>query len=265
MDFRRKLISQKVEVSLGDIKRLDSLVLKKGWADSRESALILIESGRVSVKGVVKKKPSDQARFDDLSLLPEKSLPAPFVGRGGEKLQGALNFFGISPEGCSYVDLGASTGGFTDCLIRKGASRVLAVDVGRGQLASSLLSDNRVSSIDGVNVRHLGSWVPSWPVDGVVADLSFISLRKILPTVEYLLRSGGIFLPLFKPQFEAASRFVGPGGVVRDPILQRSLIASFFLFAEESGWQVKGCFPSLIQGRKGNQEYLLFLSRKPPQ
>ena len=248
---------------MGNIRRLDSLVVQKGWAASRAGALLLIESGRVSVRGIVKKNPSDQARFDDVSLIPSESAPLPFVGRGGEKLLGALDFFGISPEGCSYVDLGASTGGFTDCLLRKGASRVLAVDVGRGQLAASLLSDTRVSCIDRVNVRHLGPWIPSWPVDGVVADLSFISLRKILPTVEHLLRNGGIFLPLFKPQFEAAPRQVGRGGVVRDPLLQRSLIADFFLFASESGWNVKGSFPSLIQGRKGNQEYLLFLSRNP--
>jgi 23S rRNA (cytidine1920-2'-O)/16S rRNA (cytidine1409-2'-O)-methyltransferase len=246
---------------LGDIKRLDALVVQKGWATTRVAASCLIESGRVRVRGVVKKKPSDQARYDDLSLMPLESAPLPFVGRGGDKLLGALDFFGISVAGCSYVDLGASTGGFTDCLLRKGADHVFAVDVGRGQLASSLLSDPRVRCIDGVNVRNLGSWVPSSPADGVVADLSFISLRKILPTVEYLLRGGGIFLPLFKPQFEAPPRLVGRGGIVRDPFLQRSLISEFFLFASESGWNVKGCFPSLVQGKKGNQEYLLFLSR----
>lgn len=246
---------------MGDIKRLDSLVVQKGWATSRESASSLIEGGRVSVRGVVKKKPSDQARFDDLSLIPLETSFPPFVGRGGDKLLGALNFFGISIEGCSYVDLGASTGGFTDCLLRKGASRVFAVDVGRGQLAPSLLSDTRVCCLDRVNVRHLGSWVPSSPVDGVVADLSFISLRKILPTVEHLLRGGGVFLPLFKPQFEAPSRLVGRGGVVRDSSLQRRLMSEFFHFASESGWKIKGSFPSLIQGKKGNQEYLLFLSR----
>jgi 23S rRNA (cytidine1920-2'-O)/16S rRNA (cytidine1409-2'-O)-methyltransferase len=237
--------------------------MQKGWATSREGAFSLIESGRVSVRGVVKKKPSDQARFDELSLSPSVVSPPPFVGRGGEKLLGAINFFGICVEGCSYVALGASTGGFTDCLIRKGARRVLSVDVGRGQLAPSLLSDERVSCIDRVNVRHLGSWVPESPVDGVVADLSFISLRKILPTVEHLLRGGGIFLPLFKPQFEAPPRLVGRGGIVRDSRLQRSLISEFFLFASESGWRINGSFPSLIQGKKGNQEYILFLSRNP--
>ncbi len=246
---------------MGNVRRLDLLVLQKGWASSREKASLMIEAGQILVRGVVKKKTSVQARFDEIERLPGEGDALPFVGRGGEKLLGALNFYGVSPEGRSFVDLGASTGGFTDCLLRYGASRVLAADVGKGQLAPSLLSDSRVSCRDGVNVRHPGDWMPSWTVDGVVADLSFISLRKVLPTVSILLSSGGIFLPLFKPQFEAGPRLVGRGGVVRDPVLQRHLVADFLLFAAQSGWVAKGVFPSLLQGKKGNQEYVLFLER----
>ncbi|MHB8421427.1 MAG: TlyA family RNA methyltransferase [Leptospirales bacterium] len=241
------------------MKQLDQLVVLKGWASSREEASSLILSGRVLVNGLVRVKPSTQALYDAVTLTPDES-EAVYVSRGGQKLDGALSFFGLDVTGSSLMDLGASTGGFTHCLLLRGADQVWAVDIGSSQLDVRLREDPRVVVYEGVNVRWPGKWCPEKPLNGVVADLSFISLRKISETVFYLLQRGGFFLPLFKPQFEAEPKSVGKGGIVRDRGLHRVLLSEYIHFMVKQGARVAGVFPSTLTGRKGNQEYfILFL------
>ncbi len=238
------------------MKRLDQLVLQKGWASSREKASELIVSGRVQVKGIVRVKPSTQANYDDVTLLASDSEIV-YVGRGGVKLSGALSFFGLDVNGKTVVDLGSSTGGFTQVLLRAGAVKVYAVDVGSSQLDDRLRKDPRVVSREGVNVRWPGEWFPSEPSGGVVADLSFISLSKVANTVFSLLSAGGFFLPLFKPQFEAGPHLVGKGGIVRDRALHRVLLSRYVREMTALGARAQGIMPSPITGRKGNQEYFV--------
>ena len=239
------------------MKRIDQLVVLKGWASSREKALELIHAGRVLVNGIARLKPSVQADFDSVGLVPDTGRPA-YVSRGGEKLEGALDFFRLSLGSGGIVDLGASTGGFTHCLLSHGASKVWAVDVGHSQLDFRLRDDPRVVLLEGVNARWPGDWMPSGPISGVVADLSFISLRKVTETVMGLLKRGGFFLPLFKPQFEAGPKRVGKGGVVRDPVLVRTLLGDYVRYMSEKGNRIRGIVPSPITGRRGNQEYFLW-------
>ena len=170
-------------------ERLDTIVVRKGWASTREEAAHLIGSGRIRVNAIVRTDPTIRSEYDRVECEREEKKSR-FVGRGGLKLEGALDFFLLSPVGQRIVDLGAATGGFTDCLLRRGAISVHAVDVGRGLIDSSLRTDPRVVVVESANVRFSGSWMPSDPVDGVVADLSFISLRQILPQVANLLRGG---------------------------------------------------------------------------
>lgn len=241
------------------MKRLDQLVIQKGWASSREKAAELISAGKILVKGIVRVKPSAQANFDDVTILSPDSVNH-FVSRGGTKLAGALAYFRLNVSGATLVDLGASTGGFTQVLLREGASAVLAVDVGTSQLDVRLREDPRVIVLEGVNVRWPGNWLPNCRIDGVVADLSFISLSKITETVFCLLRDGGFFLPLFKPQFEAGPRLVGKGGIVRDRGLHRSLLGQYIRQMVDQGAKVRGVVPSSITGRKGNQEYFVLFN-----
>jgi 23S rRNA (cytidine1920-2'-O)/16S rRNA (cytidine1409-2'-O)-methyltransferase len=238
------------------MKRIDQLVVLKGWASSREKAHELIHAGRILVHGIARLKPSVQADFDSITLVPDTVRPA-YVGRGGEKLEGALDFFRLDLESGGIVDLGASTGGFTHCLLSRGAKKVWAVDVGHSQLESRLREDPRVVLLEGVNARWPGDWMPSGPISGVVADLSFISLQKVTETVMCLLKRGGFFLPLFKPQFEAGPKRVGKGGVIRDPIHVRTLLGEYVRYMSEKGGRIRGIVPSPITGRKGNQEYFL--------
>jgi 23S rRNA (cytidine1920-2'-O)/16S rRNA (cytidine1409-2'-O)-methyltransferase len=245
------------------MKRIDQLVVLKGWASSREKALELIRAGRVLVNGIARLKPSVQADFDSVTLVPDTGRPS-YVGRGGEKLEGALAFFGLDPGPGGIVDLGASTGGFTQCLLSHGANKVWAVDVGHSQMDSKLKNDPRVVLLEGVNARWPGEWIPSEPVSGVVADLSFISLRKVTDTVGILLKRGGFFLPLFKPQFEAGPRRVGKGGVVRDPEVVRTLLRDYIAHMSDNGGRIRGIVPSSITGRKGNQEYFLLFQMGSP-
>ncbi|AIA30246.1 MULTISPECIES: TlyA family RNA methyltransferase [Leptospirillum] len=238
------------------MKRLDQLVLQKGWASSREKASELIVSGRVQVKGIVRLKPSVQASYDDVTLLaPDSGIV--YVSRGAMKLSGALAYFGLDVRGRTVVDLGASTGGFTQVLLEAGAGKVHAVDVGNAQLDDKLRRDPRVVSREGVNVRWPGDWFPTDPPGGVVADLSFISLSKVADTVLCLLSAGGFFLPLFKPQFEAGPHLVGKGGIVRDRGLHRKLLSKYIREMMALGARVQGIMPSPITGRKGNQEYFV--------
>lgn len=198
--------------------RLDQLLVKRGLFRSRERARRAVLAGVVDVEGRAISKPA--AAVPEAARLAVRSTVEPFVSRGGRKLAAALDHFRLDPTGWACLDAGASTGGFTHCLLERGARRVYAVDVGHGQLAPHLAEDPRVCSWEGVNARHLeGDFLPE-PCDLVVADLSFISILKAAPALIPQLRPGGVFLPLLKPQFEVGPGGVGKGGILRDKALR---------------------------------------------
>ena len=183
--------------------------------------------------------------------------PLQYVGRGGDKMAGALDAFGLDPAGAVVLDVGASTGGFTDCLLQRGAARVYDIDVGRGQLAHKLLIDPRVDSYEGVNARH--DFPLPEPVDMAVADVSFISLRLVLPQMAAHLRPGGRMLVLVKPQFEAERGAVGRGGIVRDGKTHATVLGDFVQWAIGQGHRLRGVTPSPITGTEGNREFFVLL------
>jgi 23S rRNA (cytidine1920-2'-O)/16S rRNA (cytidine1409-2'-O)-methyltransferase len=215
-------------------------------------------AGRVRVDGEKIEKPGKEILTDaDLAL--EEDLP--YVSRGGIKLEAALDTFQIDPTGLTILDAGASTGGFTDCLLQRGAARVVAVDVGYGQFHWKLRSDPRVSLLERTNLRFLGPDVLPFPVDAAVADLSFISLRVVLPNFHEILPQAGWLVVLVKPQFEVGRADVGKGGVVRDPEKAKAALENVRSFALESGWDALGEMESPIKGPKGNREFFLHLLR----
>jgi len=239
-------------------RRVDSLLVERGLAESREEARAVVLAGGVSIGDRVVVKPGtfvDEAA--ELHLLAR----APYVSRGGEKLEHALRRFAIDGRGVVAVDVGASTGGFTDCLLQHGARRVYAVDVGYGQLDYRLRQDSRVVPMERLNVRYLRS-LPE-KVDLATVDVSFISLEKVLPTVARLLKPGGKIVALFKPQFQARRHEVGKRGVIRDPLLHATLIGRFLAWAVEHRFRVLGLTPSPLLGPAGNQEFF-FLLLPPP-
>ncbi|MFM8205341.1 MAG: TlyA family RNA methyltransferase [Actinomycetales bacterium] len=238
--------------------RLDLELVKRGLARSRESAQLLIESGVVIVKGIPAIKSSTQVNPDDsIHISKEKES---FVSRGGQKLFGALRAFpDIEIEGKVALDAGASTGGFTDVLLREGAAKVIAVDVGYGQLAWNLQKDQRVLMIDRKNIKDLQLSEIGEPVDLVVADLSFISLRSVLKSLISLGKPFADFLLMVKPQFEVGKEKVGAGGVVRDPVLRFDAVKSVADAAFLLGFGVKGVVASSVPGPSGNVEYFLWL------
>jgi 23S rRNA (cytidine1920-2'-O)/16S rRNA (cytidine1409-2'-O)-methyltransferase len=241
--------------------RLDQLLVERGLAESRAKAQALILAGRVLVAGLRADKSGRPVRRDeDLSLTP---APRPFASRGGGKLEGALLDLSVSPEGRVALDVGASTGGFTDCLLRHGALRVYAVDVGEKLLDDRLRRDPRVVSIEGVNFRHASPDLLPERAEIAVADVSFISLRHILPPLVALLAPGAAVLALVKPQFEAGRERVGKGGVVRDEEARRDAVRSVAAAAEEAGFLVEGEAESRVPGPAGNREVFLLL-RLPP-
>lgn len=228
----------------------------RGLAETRSRARALILAGDVLVNGLVNARAGAAVQPTDSIELSEKLR---FVSRGGEKLAHALAHFRIDVEGCVAADLGASTGGFTDCLLQAGARRVYAVDVGYGQLADTLRRDGRVVVLDRTNARLLER-LPE-PVDLVAIDVSFISLRLILPVAARLLGAAGRCVPLIKPQFEAGRRDVGKNGVVRDPAVHRRVLGEVLGAAVEHGFAVRGVTRSPLVGRAGNVEYLAHLCR----
>lgn len=238
--------------------RLDALLVERGLAASRERAKELIESGAVLVDGIPAAKAAARVRPDrDIRLA---AADHPWVGRGALKLLGVLEPFGIDPTGRTCADLGASTGGFTEVLLHRGAARVYAIDVGRGQLAWKLRNDPRVVVMEGVNARHLQS-LPE-PIDLVVGDLSFISLALILPAVHRLLRPGGEAVILVKPQFEAGRDAVSKGGRVRSEDARTEAIFTVRAAATGLGFEVLGAMDSSVAGAKaGNVEHFLHLRR----
>jgi 23S rRNA (cytidine1920-2'-O)/16S rRNA (cytidine1409-2'-O)-methyltransferase len=238
-------------------QRLDQLLLDRGLAASRAKAQALIMAGRVEVAGKTETKAGALVPGDaEIVLTP---APHQYVSRGGEKLAGALAHFLISPAGKVALDVGASTGGFTDCLLQQGVSKVYAVDVGYGQLDASLRQDHRVVLLERRNIRHLPPEDVPETVDLITLDLSFISLTLVLPKVLEFLRPGGAILALVKPQFEVGKGQVGKGGVVREMKLQQEAVAKVALAARSLGLQVSPAFASTLKGPKGNQEYFLYL------
>jgi 23S rRNA (cytidine1920-2'-O)/16S rRNA (cytidine1409-2'-O)-methyltransferase len=236
-------------------KRIDLLLVERKLVETRARAQALIMAGDVFV---------NQQRIDKAGTLvagdAEITVRAPlkYVGRGGLKLEGALDEFQVSPQDKVCADLGASTGGFTDCLLQRGAARVYAIDVGYGQLAWKLRSDPRVVVRDRVNIRYLED-LPE-PVELASMDLSFISLTLILPVVKRLLTPKGEVVALVKPQFEAGRDQVGKGGIVRDPAVHQSVLEKIGRNAEQGDWSVRGLARSPLKGTDGNVEFFIHLS-----
>jgi len=235
-------------------------VVEEGLAESRSGARALILSGRVLVDDV----PADKAgaRVSDDAQLRVKGGERRYVSRGGDKLEGALADLGIDPQGRRCLDIGASTGGFSDCLLQHGALDVVALDVGRGQLHERLRCDPRVSVLEKVNARHLNAAMLPGPVDLVVIDVSFISLRWVLPAVAEAAPEAAV-LALVKPQFEVGRDRVGKGGVVRDDSHRAEAVADIARSAEALHYRVSGRIDSRLAGPKGNREVFLWLNPIP--
>lgn len=236
--------------------RLDQLLVARGLARSRAQAQALILAGRVLVEGTAAPKAGSLLPAD--APLTLKPAP-PFVSRGGEKLAGALDFFQVSAENKVALDAGASTGGFTQVLLSRGARKVYAVDVGYGQLDPSVRRDPRVVALERTNIRHLPRQALDEPCNLITLDLSFISLTLVLPKVLEFLAPGGELVVMVKPQFEVGKGRVGKGGVVREPALQQEAVEQVARAALNLGLEVSDPFPAPIKGPKGNQEYFLHL------
>ncbi len=239
--------------------RLDNLILQRGLATSRHRAQALIMAGKVLVDGLRIEKPGKEVNFDAELSIPED---LPFVSRGGTKLCAALDHFKANPSNLSFLDAGASTGGFTDCLLQRGAARVVAVDVGYGQFDWKLRNDPRVTLLERTNIRFMEISALPFSVDAAVADLSFISLTLVLPKLAEIAPPGGWLLALVKPQFEVGPKDVSKGGVVRDMSKTRAAIENVKTAAVQSGFKVLGEFESPIKGPKGNREFFLHLRRR---
>lgn len=240
-------------MAVAKTERLDVLLVAKGLAESRSAAQRLVMAGRVRVAGERADKPSRQVPVN--AAIWVESGPR-YVSRGGEKLEAALAAFDLRPEGRVCADVGASTGGFTDCLLQHGARRVYAIDVGHGLLHWRLRGDPRVVLMEETNARHLRA-LPE-PVDLVTVDVSFISLRLLLPAVEGWLTAKADVIALVKPQFEAGKGLVGKGGVVRDAEIHRKVLAELLPFAASLDLAPRGLIRSPLLGPKGNVEFLLW-------
>jgi 23S rRNA (cytidine1920-2'-O)/16S rRNA (cytidine1409-2'-O)-methyltransferase len=246
--------------------RLDAELVRRGLARSREHATELIHAGRVTVGGVTATKPATGVTTDAAVVVREDADRPDFASRGGHKLDGALEVFGslgLSVAGRRCLDAGASTGGFTDVLLRRGAAEVVAVDVGRGQLLWRLQRDPRVVVVDRTNVRDLTPDAIGGPVDLVAGDLSFISLVLVLDPLIGVTRPEGELALMVKPQFEAGRDRVGKGGVVRDPALRAEAVTTVADAAAGRGWGARALATSPLPGPSGNVEFFLWLRRGP--
>jgi 23S rRNA (cytidine1920-2'-O)/16S rRNA (cytidine1409-2'-O)-methyltransferase len=239
--------------------RIDLILVRRGLAPSREQAKRLIMAGEVFVAQRKITQPGWLVPMDSEILVRQ---PPKFVGRGGLKLEGALEAFGLDVSGLTALDIGASTGGFTDCLLQRGAAKVFAFDVGTNQLAWKLRSDPRVVSREKFNVRHMQPSDIGEPVDLLVADVSFISLTLVLPPALEVLRAGGRAVVLIKPQFELSPEEVGKGGIVREPALHQKACDKIESFARSyPTLEWLGLIESPIQGTDGNREFLAYFRR----
>ncbi len=258
------LVARPAEAQMKKL-RLDELLVIRGLAESRAQAKALIMSGRV-LRGTERLEKPGKEFADDIELTVEQ--PPRFVSRGGEKLIAAIEDFALDLRGAHVLDVGASTGGFTDCALQNGAADVVCVDVGRAQLHARLRSDPRVTNLEKINARYLNaSMLPRSEFDALVMDLSFISLKAVLPAVWPLLRQGGTLVALVKPQFEAGKAEVDKGrGVIRDQTVQDAALAGVREFAlrELAGANLVGAIDSPITGADGNREFLLCLRKESP-
>ncbi len=245
------------------MERLDQLLFRRGLFGSREQARRAVMAGRIEVAGRLVDKPGSAVREDvDVEV---KGPAEPYVSRAGRKLAAALDHFAIDPAGWVCLDAGASTGGFTDCLLQRGAARVYAVDVGYGQLDYRLRRDPRVVVMERINARHLEPDSIPEPCELITVDLSFISLRKVVPALVPLLASAGRLLPMIKPQFEAGRSLVGKGGIVRDERVRARVVDETAAAIAALGLRHRGTFDSPVAGARGNREaFALFdRSRQP--
>ncbi|MDE3066363.1 MAG: TlyA family RNA methyltransferase [Verrucomicrobiota bacterium] len=241
--------------------RLDQALVERGLCPSREKAKRAVLAGQVRINARPARKPGDPVKPEDTLTL---DTADPYVSRGGHKLARALDRFELEVAGLVALDLGASTGGFTDCLLQRGAAKVFAVDVGRGQLAWKLRRDPRVVVMEGTNARHLTAAQLSQPFDLVVMDCSFISLKKILPTAAPLLKPGGKMVALVKPQFEAGKAEADKGrGVIRDPAVHARILEDLREFvATRSGLSWRNVVESPLTGPAGNKEFLALIEKQ---
>ena len=238
-------------------KRLDILVFEKGLANSRQKASALIMAGNILVNNFPVNKPGSMVPVD--AQIVNKGSDLPFVSRGGYKIEEAIQSLHIDVAGKTCLDVGASTGGFTDCLLQHGAARVYAVDVGYGQLDWKLRQDPRVIAIERTNIRYATEALLPEPFDLISVDVSFISLKIVIPAIKKFLKNRGTILALIKPQFEVGKNQVGKGGVVKDPKLHQSVIDELSEFFCETGFTTGGVIPSPILGPKGNKEFIIRL------
>jgi len=236
--------------------RIDRLLVERGLAPSRERAQRLVMAGDVLVADHVVSKPVTEVAEDAAGRL--RAAPSSYVSRGGEKLAGALDAFAIDVAGAVVLDVGASTGGFTDVCLRRGARHVVAVDVGYGQLAWALRQDPRVTVLERTNARALAPEHLTVPPDLAVVDVSFISLALVLPAVARVLAPGGQVVALVKPHFEVGKGAVGKGGVVRDPVERAAAVARIRVAAEALGFAIAGEAESVLPGPKGNREVFVW-------
>jgi 23S rRNA (cytidine1920-2'-O)/16S rRNA (cytidine1409-2'-O)-methyltransferase len=237
------------------VSRLDQALVERGLAPTRSRARDLIVRGLVAVDGIAVAKPGATIGADAvLTLAPDAPR---FVSRGAEKLVAGLDHFRFDPGGLVCLDIGASTGGFTEVLLARGATHVNAVDVGRGQLHPTLAADPRVSSSEGKDARDLTAADIGGPVDVLVADVSFIALAKALPAGLELVKPGGWMVALVKPQFEVGPEHIGKGGIVRDEAQQLAAVDTVADWLSKRGWRIVGTLPSPILGGSGNKEYLI--------
>jgi 23S rRNA (cytidine1920-2'-O)/16S rRNA (cytidine1409-2'-O)-methyltransferase len=244
------------------VARLDQALVERGLCDSRERAKRLVLAGQVRINGHPARKPSDTVKSEDELTL---DAPEKFVSRGGHKLEHALDHFQLDVTGLDAIDLGASTGGFTDCLLQRGAARVFAVDVGQGQLAWKLRQDERVVVMEKINARHLRPDRFSPAPDLAVVDCSFISLKKILPSAAPLLKPAGKIVALVKPQFEAGKAEADKGrGVITDPAVHARVLAELQEFVSaQAGLCWRGVVESPLLGPAGNKEFLALIEKVP--
>ena len=240
-------------------KRLDVLLTEQGYADTRTKAQAIIMAGQVYVEGQKADKPG--ISYEESVHIEVRGETCPYVSRGGLKLEKALRDFGVKPEGYVCSDSGASTGGFTDCLLQQGARKVFAIDVGYGQLDWKIRSDERVVAMERTNIRYVTPEQLGEPLDLSVIDVSFIGLEIVLPVIKNLLKPDvGQVLCLIKPQFEAGKENVGKKGVVRDPKIHRMVLDNFVALAESLHFAILGLTFSPVKGPEGNIEFLAHLS-----
>lgn len=240
-------------------ERLDKLLVDRGMVESRERAKALIMEGNILVNKLRVTKSGTM--LDTNAVIELKGGWNPYVSRGGLKLEAAIEHFHIKLEGVIAMDVGSSTGGFTDCMLKQGARKVYCVDVGYGQLAWQLRNDPRIVLLERTNIRHLEKEKIADAVGLATIDASFISLQKVIPKVTEFLQPGGEILALVKPQFEVGKGEVGKGGIIRDDDKRMGAVNAVKAFAEETGLLIIGLFQSPVKGQKGNIEYFLYMRR----